>query len=156
MTGLLFDISPEEPEKKRKGGKKKATAPPPAPPAAVTEVFDPPPALGVVRGEQCENPSCGGAFHDVIEKSKAGMKIQCAYCGWIKTVYGAEASVQEEGEFVFRKGRFSGMTLAQTAKVEGSEAYIRWAADGHEDESVRKACRLWLDSIGYATPQGNP
>lgn len=151
MNRLLFDISPEEPEKTKKKQKRAAKTPPPEhdpgpmPPAA-TDGGPIPANVGVVApGPVCER--CGAtSYWDVLRDTGKIKELGCGFCCHHQVVKSADYAVLHSGEFVFLSGRYPGMTVAQVLKQAGGIDYIRWASENHKDIATRTACKEALCS----------
>lgn len=149
----LFDTSPTEvPDKPKKGRRAKQApeaAEQPAPEVRYVEHA----IIGQSDGHYtCHKPSCQATYFDIIDDYRGEWVIECAFCGWQQRVPAIEGVIAAKSDFVFHDGRFSGMTLADVAKTEKGEAYIRWCAEKHKSGSVKEACLKWLAAIGYAAP----
>lgn len=148
---LLFDTSPQEPEKKRP--KKRAAEPAPPAPAAAAYV---PPAVAVQPlgrldgGVACLDQSCQARCHDILDEVRGQWLLECCFCGtgqWVPVVRGHLPPPAEGGDFVLRGGRFDGQTLSQASRSARGMDYIRWAAAEHPRPAVKKACETYLASL---------
>lgn len=98
----------------------------------------------------CENGDCGCTAHDIVDEYKGVWLVECFVCGLkvrMRAVKGVKLA-ENHDEFVFRDGRFAGMTISDVYR--GSEVgteYVEWAAESHPRNFVRAACRAWVDSI---------
>ena len=117
---LLFDTSPQEPERKK--AKKRAVEPaPPAPgPAAASLPAVAIPPLGRLdEGVACLDTSCQAECHDITDEDRGQWRLECCFCGtgqWIPVIRGHLPPPADGGDFVFRGGRFDGQTLSQTTR----------------------------------------
>jgi hypothetical protein len=153
---LLFDISPEEPEKSKKPRRAKKQEPSPQPAQPVS--YEPETILGQSDGHYtCHNPKCQATYFDILDDYRSQWRIACAFCGWQQHVPAVEGVLAPSDDFVFFEGICSGMTLAQASRTENGEAYIRWCAAKHKSDAVREACQKWISSLGYsATHRSEP
>ena len=154
---LLFDTSPDEPQK-RKGRARKAA--PPDQEAAVAEkpliyldkVAHPP--LGRLDGTvACIDQNCRAECHDILDEVRGQWRLECCFCGtcqWVPVVEGHLAPPAEGAEFVLRGGRFDGQTLGVVSRSSRGMAYLTWAAKEHPRPAVKKACETYLASIQSA------
>ena len=149
---LLFDTSPQEPERKK--AKKRAVEPaPPAPgPAAASLPAVAIPPLGRLdEGVACLDTSCQAECHDITDEDRGQWRLECCFCGtgqWIPVIRGHLPPPADGGDFVFRGGRFDGQTLSQTSRSARGMDYIKWAAAEHPRPAVKKACETYLASLG--------
>ena len=149
---LLFDTSPEEPQRKKP--RKRAVEPAaaaPAPAVATMPAVAVPPIGRLDSGTPCLDESCQAECHDIWEDLKGQWLVECCFCGtgqWIPVIRGHLPPPAEGGDFVFRGGRFDGQTIAQSARTERGMDYIKWAAAEHPRPAVKKACETWLASSG--------
>jgi len=148
---LLFDTSPEEPERKKSRKRAAEPAPPaPAPTAASLPAVAVPPLGRLDDGVACLDTSCQGQCHDIVEEIKGQWRLECCFCGtgqWVPVIRGRLPPPAEGGDFVFRGGRFDGQTIAQSARTERGVDYIKWAAAEHPRPAVKKACETYLASV---------
>jgi hypothetical protein len=158
----LFDVSPDEPTRNRRPKKPKAE------PAAVVAAASPStatvvpaaaPALGRLdEGVECIDQNCQGTAHDIIEEGQHDLSglgamepawlVECCFCGcarWTRPIKGHLKPVEKA--FLFRDGRFAGMTPAQAALQPRGLDYLRWAAQSHPRPTVREACGKHLDRM---------
>lgn len=148
---LLFDVSPDEPVRSARARKKVAP-----PPAEKQEVEKRPyyigqtaiKALGRLDGiHACADAACGGTAHDILHESNGDWLIQCFACNtcqWVPVIKGHLAPKPEA--FVFRDGRFSGLSIDEAVEQPHGREYVAWAAKEHKRDAVKKACQTWLDS----------
>lgn len=148
----LFDISPDEPQRRRAARARKKDAPPLAENAEVKKApfiyrQSPIRALGRLdHTHECADSLCRGSAHDIIHEDRGEWVIQCCFCHtcqWVPVVKGHLAEA-----FVFRDGRFAGLSIDEAAEQPHGLEYVTWAAGEHKREAVRKACKTWLDSRG--------
>lgn len=148
---LLFDTSPQEPERKK--AKKRAAEPaPPAPgPAATSLPAAAVPPLGRLdEGVACLDTSCQAECHDIVEEIKGQWRLECCFCGtgqWVPVIRGHLPPPAEGCDFVFRGGRFDGQTIAEASRSARGLDYIKWAAAEHPRPAVKKACETYLASV---------
>lgn len=109
-------------------------------------------ALGVADGLfACENGDCGCTAHDILDEYKGVWLVECFVCGIkvrMRAVKGVKLADKDDDVFVFRDGRFAGMTISEVSR--GSEVgaeYVEWAAENHPRNFVRDACKKWLDYV---------
>lgn len=161
MTGLLFETSPEEPEKKRPKrhaphGDQVVADEPDVTTAAPAASF----CVGPIeyRGRcdneyECIDESCGCGAHDVVDGGPGRWRIQCFACGTIQTVASlptppakppAAAAVGGPGQQVFGTGIFAGLTIAEAWGRPRGPDYIAYAATEFPNQNVREACKAWL------------
>ena len=154
---LLFDTSPQEPErkkpKKRAGEpatvKEPAAAPMPLPLPAVAI----PPLGRLDEGVACLDTSCQAECHDIVEEIKGQWRLECCFCGtgqWVPVIRGHLPPAAEGGDFVFRGGRFDGQTIAEASRSARGLDYIKWAAAEHPRPAVKKACETYLASVALS------
>lgn len=158
MTGLLFDTSPEEPEKKKARKQPAAVVAvaetePERPPAGSFDI-GPVEYLGRCDDEyQCVDESCLCGAHDVVDGAPGRWRIQCFACGTIQTVPSVPCAVEapaespacgEQGSFVLRGGIFDGLSLGEAWLRPRGQDYVKWAAKEHPRPAVRDACEKWL------------
>lgn len=173
MSGMLFDVAPEEEPAKRKKRKhapaKKPEEPSfaaPAPPAYPTEVG----YLGKVDGIPCLDASCGCSCHDITDVGMARLAgdrrepawlVECFDCGtgqWIAPVDGRfdgpapaeETPAAAIDEFRFDEGPFSGMTPEEVFAQYGRETLVMLAND-RRHPAWREPCESHLDRLASAT-----
>lgn len=152
---MLFDTSPEEPQKKPRRAK---VAPPPAEtPApqngpsyrgqsrAVT--------LGRIDGVyECPDESCGADAFDIVDEARGQWVVQCCFCGTSMRGAVIQGYLKPRGDgFVFNDGRFAGMTIEEAWDEPRGRDYVTWAAASHIRQAVRDACKKHLDSLSAAT-----
>jgi len=150
----LFDISPNEPTRKR-GSRKPTGAVLGTPESALEKNFSyigqlPAKAiLPIGKADDlfdCGDGRCGARCHDILHEHKGEWYVACCFCGtamWVKAVAGHLKP--REGEFVFRDGRFAGMTVSEAACQPRGEDYIAWCAANHQRDAVRSACKKHMD-----------
>ena len=147
---LLFDTSPQEPERKK--SKKRAVEPAPAATAAVVGL----PSVAVAplgrldEGVACLDAACQAECHDIIDEDRGKWRLECCFCGtgqWVPVIRGHLPPPAEGGDFVFRGGRFDGQTIAEAARSARGMDYIKWAAAEHPRPAVKKTCETWLASL---------
>ena len=146
---LLFDTSPEEPQKKKPRKRAVEPAPPQAPAAYVPPAGAVAPIGQLDSGTPCLDESCQAECHDIAEEIKGQWLLECCFCGtaqWIPAIRGHLAPPAEGADFVFRGGRFDGQTISQTSRSARGLDYIKWAAAEHPRPAVKKACETWLAS----------
>lgn len=146
----LFDVSPDEPVKKRsaRGPKPLAKV---EEPISIKEVL-PTRALRPIEKlddvVECIDPACGTSCADIILDEGREWLIQCCFCTkmqWIPQIPGHLPPAAKEDEFVFRDGRFAGMTIGQAVLEPRGRQYVEWAATQHKRDAVKAACKSWLD-----------
>jgi hypothetical protein len=148
---LLFDTSPQEPERK----KPKKRADEPAPPTPGPAVATLPAALvaplgRLDEGVACLDTSCQAECHDILDEERGQWRLECCFCGtgqWIPVIRGHLPPPAEGADFVFRGGRFEGQTIAEASRSARGLDYIRWAASEHTQPAAKKACEIWLASM---------
>lgn len=158
MSDTLFDTTPERDRdvgKKKPARRHRTTAPPPAEadlPAALPTRRDGEFILeraGVVEDEVC--PSCGASRWDILDVHRGEWRVQCDGCGLLLWRPEIPGHIQEKApEFRFRDGRLAGLTPAEAAEQPRGLDTMRLYARSHADESVREACRSFLDTTKAA------
>lgn len=156
---LLFDVFPENPTRKR-GPQKRAGAPQGVSEATSEKTLSyiencptrPIPLLGTIdHTYDCADGACGAQCHDILHEEGGEWYLSCAFCGtgqWAKAISGHLQP--KEAEFVFRDGRFAGMTLPEAAMQPRGMDYIALSAQSHKRPAVREACKTYLDHVGTA------
>jgi len=94
----------------------------------------------------CGDGRCGARCHDILQDDRGMWYVACCFCGtamWVKAVAGQLNP--REAEFVFRDGRFAGMTVSEAACQPRGEDYIAWCAANHQRDAVRSACKKHMD-----------
>lgn len=152
---LLFDVSPDE----NTGGRKRARN---GRRASVekTEPEKPPSYIGqspvravlpIGRADDLFDCACGARCHDILREEGHDWYVSCCFCGTSEWVDAVPGHLQpKEAEFVFRDGRFAGMTLPETAMQPRGMDYITLSAQHHKRPAVRDACKTYLDRLGAA------
>lgn len=103
--------------------------------------------IGMFDGEiSCVDSRCGSMCLDILEETRGGKwKVECAVCGTGFETRAVPGHVEhKEEEFRFWDGRFSGLTIGETAKEPRGLDYIKWAAADHKRQAVKDACKTWL------------
>lgn len=148
---LLFDTSPDEPQRRR--GRK--AAPPvtetPEPQKPLIYIGEAVPALGRLDGVvACLDQNCRAECHDITDEDRGQWRLECCFCGtgqWVPVVKGHLPPPAEGADFMLRGGRFDGQTLGEAARSSRGRDYIAWAAKEHPRPAVKKACETYLASI---------
>lgn len=108
-------------------------------------------ALATVDGiVECGDTGCDCTAHDVIDEYRGIWLLECFLCGTkqrLPAIKGVSITKSQDKEFVFRDGRFSGMTISQVAAEDVGREYIEWAAKEHPRQFVKSACQKWLDAL---------
>jgi len=148
----LFDIQPEEPTRKARARAKGGTPPAPKQEPQKTPSFIGQTAPSAIKalgtldeGHECADSTCRGTAHDIIHEESGEWLIQCAFCNtaqWVPVVKGHLAP--KEDEFVFRDGRFSGLSIDEAVALPRGVEYVIWAAKEHKRPAVKAACETWL------------
>ena len=148
----LFDIQPEEPTKKARARANGGTPPAPKQEPQKTPSFigELPPraikALGKLdHTRECADSLCRGSAHDIIHEEGGEWLIQCCFCNtaqWVPVIHGHLEP--QEAEFVFRDGRFAGLTIDEAVALPRGLDYVIWAAKEHKRPAVKTACETWL------------
>lgn len=154
---MLFDTSPEEPEKKKAGRRAKAV-PPPAEEAPVHQKAPsilanrPSAILGKIDGHyQCLDETCLSEAFDIVDEYRGEWLVECAVCGTGLRTKAIAGYLKDRGEgFVFNDGRFAGLTVAEAAAQPRGMDYVTWASSEHPRQAVRDACKKHLDSLRAA------
>jgi hypothetical protein len=154
---LLFDVSPENPTRKR--APQKRTGAPQSVSETVSEktpsyIGNCPtrqiPVIGTIdHTYDCADGACGTQCHDIVHEAGGEWYLTCAFCGtsqWAKAIKGHLQP--KAAEFVFRDGRFAGMTLPEAAAQPRGLDYIAMTAKSHKRPAVREACQAHLDRPG--------
>lgn len=163
MTGLLFETSPEEPEKKKTKRPQAESAAVVAEDRPAEASFDVGPIEYMGRCDDeyvCADESCGCGAHDVVDGAPGRWRIQCFACGTIQTVASvlclvekpatevARSGASQSGDFVFKGGIFDGLSIQEAwARPRGPD-YVTWASAEHPRPAVREACKKWLADSG--------
>ena len=150
---LLFDTSPEEPQKRRA---RKAVPPKrakePAPQQPLIYLGESVPPLGRLDdGVACLDQNCQAQCHDILDEDRGQWRLECCFCGtvqWSPVIKGHLPPPAEGADFVLRGGRFDGQTLGEVARSRRGMDYITWAAKEHTRPAVKKACETYLASLG--------
>lgn len=153
----LFNVSPEEPVRKLSARARKKDAPPlgekPKPekrPYYIGHTAIR--ALGRLdHTHECADTLCRGSAHDILHEDRGEWMIQCCFCNtcqWVPVIPGHLAPRPEA--FVFRDGRFAGLTIDEAVEQPHGREYVAWAAREHKRDAVRKACQTWLDAEALA------
>jgi hypothetical protein len=149
----LFDVTPTEPTAAKKPRRKVV------PPQAEVQEPEKKPylykgnqpvraikALGTLdEGHECADSTCRGTAHDILHEEHGEWLIQCAFCNtaqWVPVVKGHLEP--KEDEFVFRDGRFSGLSIDEAVALPRGVEYVIWAAKEHKRPAVKAACETWL------------
>jgi len=151
---LLFDTSPQEPQKKkgRRAAAKEAVIEPvatgvPLPPASAEA---PAPLGRLDDGVPCLDQRCQTQCHDILDEERGRWRLECCFCGtgqWVPVIKGHLPPPAEGADFLLRGGRFDGQTLGEVARSPRGQEYIAWAAEEHPRPTVKKACQTYLASI---------
>ena len=150
---LLFDTSPEEPQKRRA---RKAVPPKrarePAPEKPLIYLGESVPPLGRLDDVvACLDQNCQAQCHDILDEDRGQWRLECCFCGtgqWSPVIKGHLPPPAEGADFVLRGGRFDGQTLGEVARSRRGQDYITWAAKEHPRPAVKKACETYLASLG--------
>jgi|688.fasta_scaffold1660620_1 hypothetical protein len=149
----LFDVTPTEPTAAKKPRRKVV------PPQAEVQEPEKKPylykgnqpvraikALGTLdEGHECADSTCRGTAHDILHEEHGEWLIQCCFCNtaqWVPVVKGHLEP--KEDEFVFRDGRFSGLSIDEAVALPRGLEYVVWAAKEHKRPAVKAACETWL------------
>lgn len=95
----------------------------------------------------CVDDRCQATAHDIVDEARGEWRIECAFCGTGQKVRAIKGHLKAEESFVFRDGRFSGLTIAQAWREPRGPEYVEWAAESHPREAVRLACKTHLDGL---------
>lgn len=147
----LFDVSPDEPQKAR--ARKKVVPPKTesAPLEKTPSFIGQTPARAIKalgrldEGHECADSTCRGTAHDILHEDGGSWLIQCCFCNtaqWVPVIKGHLEPKQDE--FVFRDGRFAGMTIDEAVALPRGVEYVIWAAKEHKRPAVKAACETWL------------
>jgi hypothetical protein len=148
---LLFDTSPDEPQRRR--GRKAAppVAEEPVPQKPLIYIGEAVPALGRLDGAvACLDQNCLAECHDILDEDRGQWRLECCFCGtgqWVPVVKGHLPPPAEGADFLLRGGRFDGQTIGEAARSSRGQDYIAWAAKEHPRPAVKKACETYLASI---------
>jgi hypothetical protein len=165
MKEMLFDVSPEEPQKKRQSKRRPSQPETPSEP-----VFSVPRNsdqfvgyMGSVDGIQCADSSCGCEAHDITEvgmavvsgdRKEPAWMVECFCCGtkqWISRQDSRFDEPEEDvvsaggNDFVFDDGPFSGKTPAEVFAEYGRGVLEMLARDAYHP-TWREPCQKHLDS----------
>lgn len=145
---LLFDISPEEPERKK--SRRKAVAEQPAPEKTEESFFAPARDLQIMGQVEdiytCPDETCLATYHDIIDEHKGRWLIECCFCGTGQWVWAVDGVLREPDAFVFRDGVFEGLSIDEAVCRENGMDYVQWASEKHKRPAVKEACKKWLDA----------
>jgi hypothetical protein len=149
---LLFNTSPDEPQKRRA----RKVAPPPAetpePQNPLIYLGEAVPPLGRLDdGVACLDQNCQAECHDITDEDRGQWRLECCFCGtgqWVPVIKGHLPPPAEGADFLLRGGRFDGQTLGEVARSPRGREYIAWAAKEHPRPAVKKACEAYLASLG--------
>lgn len=148
---LLFDTSPEEPQKRRTRKAAPPVAETPAPQKPLIYLGESVPPLGRLDdGVACLDQNCQAQCHDILDEDRGQWRLECCFCGtgqWIPVIKGHLPPPAEGADFVLRGGRFDGQTLGEVARSSRGQEYVAWAAKEHPRPAVKKACETYLASI---------
>jgi len=148
---LLFDVSPDEPTRTSRRAKAGGSVSEVVPKKDLSYIGQLPARTILPIGKaddlfDCGDGRCGARCHDILHEHKGEWYVTCCFCGtamWVKAVAGHLKP--REGEFVFRDGRFAGMTVSEAACQPRGEDYIKWCAANHPRDAVRSACKKHMD-----------
>jgi len=148
----LFDITPNEPTKKRSArAKVVATITPVETPKKEPSYIGNSPAKAIKalgrldHTHECADSMCRGSAHDILYEAHGDWLIQCCFCNtaqWVPVIAGHLKPKDEE--FIFRDGRFSGMSIEEAVEQPRGREYVEWAAASHKRPAVQAACKTWL------------
>ena len=151
---LLFETSPEEPQKKKPRRKKKSAEPRPevlGVPLPPSSAEAPAPLGRLDDGVACLDQNCQAQCHDILDEDRGQWRLECCFCGtvqWSPVIKGHLPPPAEGADFLLRGGRFDGQTLGEVARSRRGQDYITWAAKEHPRPAVKKACETYLASLG--------
>lgn len=152
---MLFDISPNEPV--RKSSRKSRVSP-----ATRQEKQEPEKGASYIRTlppraikaigridhlHECPDTRCRGSAHDIIHEDCGEWLIQCCFCNtgqWVPVIKDHLPDKQKD-EFVFRDGRFAGLSISEAWDQPRGQDYVRWCAESHPRPAVKQATKTWLD-----------
>jgi hypothetical protein len=152
---LLFDTSPGEVPDQKKARARKLAAPPQAAEQAAEKAplfIGKRPLRAILPIGKiddtfvCIDDRCGAECHDILHEDSGEWLLGCCFCNstqWVRAIPGHIKP--KEHEFVFRDGRFAGMSIDEAAVQPRGMDYIEWAAKSHTRPSVKAACQTWLD-----------
>lgn len=148
---MLFDIPSEDRPTKAKKRRRETPRPVAVPPAAPAIAPLAPRAIKPIgrldHVHECPDTRCRGSAHDIIHEDCGEWLIQCCFCHtgqWVPVIKG-HLPDKPKDEFVFRDGRFSGLTIGQAWEQPRGEDYVRWCAESHPRAAVKAAAKSWLD-----------
>lgn len=96
---------------------------------------------------ECADTRCRGSAHDIIHEDCGEWLIQCCFCHtgqWVPVIKG-HLPDKPKDEFVFRDGRFAGLSISEAWEQPRGEDYVRWCAESHPRAAVKAAAKSWLD-----------
>lgn len=148
---LLFDTSPEEPQKRRTRKAAPPVAEEPAPQKPFIYIGEAVPPLGRLDdGVACIDQRCQAQCHDILDEDRGKWLLECCFCGtgqWVPVVKGHLPPPADGADFVLRGGRFDGKTIGEAARSSRGMDYLTWAAKEHPRPAVKKACETYLASL---------
>lgn len=148
----LFDINPDETTKKARARAKGRTPPAPEKVPEKTPSFigqTAPRAIKAIGtlddGVECADSTCRGTAHDIVHEEHGEWLVQCCFCHTAQWVPVVKGHLQpKEAEFIFRDGRFSGLSIDEAVALPRGLEYVVWAANEHKRPAVKAACETWL------------
>lgn len=153
---MLFDVSPDEPAR-RPSRKSRVSA------ANLREKQEPEKGASYIRAlppraikaigridhvYECADTRCRGSAHDIIHEDSGDWLIQCVFCNtaqWVPVVKD-HLPKRPADEFVFRDGRFAGLSISEAWEQPRGQDYVRWCAVDHPRPAVKQAAKTWLDA----------
>lgn len=149
----LFDISPLETDgkRKKKPHETRVSIKKTEPEKSSYYLGKSPPRLFAHIGTidhtyACWDHRCQAECNDILVEDGRQWLLQCVVCGctqWVPVIPG-HLQPKEEG-FVFRDGRFAGLTIDEAVALPRGLDYVEWAAKEHKRPAVKQACQTWLD-----------
>lgn len=147
---LLFDVSPDDDSGRRKRARngRMPVSINTEPEKTLSYIGQTPalPVRPVGKADDMFDCACGARCHDILREDGRDWYVECCFCGTCEWVDAVPGHLQPaEAEFIFRDGRFAGMTLPQAASQPRGLDYIKVSAESHKRPAVRDACKTYLD-----------
>lgn len=153
---MLFDVSPDEPVRKRSARRANGRGPEkPSEEAAKSPSIYRGIAPRAIKAlgrldhiHECADTRCRGSAQDIIHEDSGDWLIQCVFCNtaqWVPVVKD-HLPKKSADEFVFRDGRFAGLSISEAWEQPRGQDYVRWCAVDHPRPAVKQAAKTWLDA----------
>lgn len=172
MSGMLFDVSPEDVPDRKKAKKPKnrleegPSSEIPAFSVPRQSARSAPPSGAVVNGVPCIYEPCRGRLHDLTHEKASAWRIECWECGtgqWIEPApdmlempteatpeEAPQAEIKESaGDFVFDDGWAAGKTVAEVYAECGLET-VKMLGSDKRHTAWATPVEKWLAENGRA------